>query len=88
MVQEIWKYTLEVFNNELEIPEGSEILDVQMQGDHPCLWALVDPQKTREKRIFHLIGTGHPIFSSSLSYIATVQIGHLVWHIFEESIGI
>ena len=39
----IWKFPVPVNDgNVLEMPEGAKILSVQVQGETPCLWALVD----------------------------------------------
>lgn len=84
----IWKYPVPINDYfELEMPQGAEILTVQMQYNEPQLWALVDKMAPRETRSFRLAGTGHPIDDPRLDYIGTVQMmeGQLVWHIFEIS---
>ena len=57
---------------ELDIPEGAEILSVQMQRGKPKLWALVDPDINKVKREFLIIGTGNPIYYplKNLRYIS------------------
>ena len=82
----IWKYQIPIKDHfELELPQGAEILTIQMQYGEPQLWALVNPTAQLEFRLFRLSGTGHPITYSYLDYIGTVQQaeGQLIWHIFE-----
>jgi hypothetical protein len=93
---------------EIEMPAGAQVLTVQMQPmpqlrpnhEHPWIWALVSPNNTPNKRIFRVIGTGHPIkevvppsskpyemrLPQRLRYVGTIQLsgGELVFHIFEE----
>ena len=70
------------------MPEGAEILTVQIQNDVPYLWALVDPEARTEIRGIAMFGTGHPIdydIGASGRYISTFQLrnGELVFHVFE-----
>lgn len=81
----IWKYDLEIDDRQIvEMPEGAELLSVQMQRDRLRLWALVDPiaHKVAHNIIVH--GTGHPVGDVGL-FIGTVQThgGQLVWHVFD-----
>lgn len=87
----IWKYEIAVDDiQNIDMPESSEILCVQMQGSTPCIWALVDPEnKVRVPRVLITVGTGHKIFIDDknfrLNYIGTYQMmgGSLVFHLFE-----
>lgn len=87
-MRKIFKYPLETVGlQEVEIPEDAQILSVQEQHGFLCLWALVDPDKTKEKKRIFLAGTGHPISEDiDLKFIGTVQVPQtdLVWHLFEE----
>ena len=69
----------------LELPYDSKILSVQDQNGVLCLWANVRTEPSIiEKRTFIIVGTGHEIeYSSTWNFIATVQQGMYVWHIFE-----
>lgn len=84
----IFKYKLETTGlQEIEIPEDAQVLSVQGQHGFLCLWAIVDPDKPKEKKRILLAGTGHPIPEDrNLKFIGTVQEfeGELIWHIFEE----
>lgn len=86
-----WKFPVQVEDEfEIELPTGARILAVQSQGDPmlavPFVWALVDPSAPKEKRLFRVAGTGHPIEETNLTYIGTFQMrgGALVFHLFEK----
>ena len=83
--RQIFKYKL-FSGGGVPMPEGAEILSVQMQHGTPVLWALVDPEAPAEVRRIEVIGTGQE--STDLGkedHIATLQLegGGLVLHIFE-----
>ena len=83
----IWKYPLPVENAlRVDMPKDARILSVQIQGGMPCLWALVNPDAEKERRMFSVLETGEPIESvEALTYIGTVQQsgGSYVFHLFE-----
>lgn len=89
MKKQIWKFPIEQKDRiRVTMPIGAEILTVQEQRDHPCIWALVDPNAQREERIFEVFGTGHEInydMGVERKYINTFQLaeGDLVFHLFE-----
>lgn len=83
MVRAIWKYDLDVADQRVAIPEGAEILQVQMQRGVITLWAIVDPHAPKTPRRFRIIGTGQGFDPTGLDYLGTVQVGLLVWHVFE-----
>jgi len=85
-VKAIWKYQVTGDHTQtLEMPQGAQILTVQVQQGEPVLWALVDPALPKEKREFFIVGTGWPIDGGLGQYVGTFQImeGSLVFHIFE-----
>ncbi len=80
----IWKFPLEITDHQsVSIPSISRLLTVQMQGDTPCLWALVDPDSTETTTVIAIRGTGLPITGLIGEYIATFQVGWLVFHAFD-----
>lgn len=83
----IYKFRLEITNfQEVEMPEGAEILSVQNQSNYVTLWALCDGDRAVARRGIWIYGTGHQIDPlSELDYIGTVQQfdGTLVWHVFD-----
>lgn len=84
---QVWKFLLGVGRTVVVMPTNARLLRVQMQGDlNPCLWALVDPSKPVEQRIFDIFGTGHDgISATHHKYVDTFQMegGSLVFHVFE-----
>ena len=82
----IWKYSLEATDRQnVMMPEGAQILTAQMQGETLCLWAIVNPEATKQLRYIEVIDTGHSIDDASRRYIATVRMegGSLIFHVFE-----
>ena len=86
----IWKFPVELTDMQaVEMPRGARILDVQSHSgflDSPLqLWALVDPDADKCRRRIAVRGTGHPVDADvrRSTYIATVQQGSLVWHVFD-----
>lgn len=82
----IFKYTLQANNNNLWLPEDATILDVQAQNGQLQMWVLQDNSHTVCERRFFVAMTGFN--SAELDrphvYVATVQLGALVFHVFEE----
>lgn len=70
------------------LPKFAKILSIQYQGNDLCLWALVDPSNSLEKRVFQVLVTGEELKSGPFetwSHLATCQHEHsgTVVHIFE-----
>lgn len=84
-VKEIWKFPLgDGMQQDIKMPMHAEILTVQVQHGHVCLWAKVTPANVKKLRRIHVVGTGHPVPAGAFGYVGTVQQGPFVWHIFEE----
>jgi hypothetical protein len=83
----IWKYPIIITDRQtLQMPAGAQLLTVQMQGDGPQLWAIVDESESvEEQRTVAIYGTGHPLPHDPGKYIATFQYagGAFVGHVFE-----
>lgn len=68
----------------VSMPYDSDVLCVQMQGDTPCVWALVESGFPLVEKVFYWRGTGHDCEDvSAESYVGTVQFSGLVFHLFE-----
>lgn len=83
----IHKYQLVICEEQIiTLPAGYQILSVQEQGDHICMWAVVDPYNSAPgTAIINIFGTGYAINDDiERQFIGTVQIRGLVWHIFEQ----
>ncbi len=89
VMQTIHKYRLSAGSDTaVMMPEGADVLTVQMQHGRPCLWAVVDLEAPLERRHFLTYGTGHPLsegLGGDLTYVGTYQMedGALVFHVFE-----
>lgn len=86
-MKEIWKYPLAITDmQKIYMPVGAKFLDVQMQDEIPCAWAIIDPYVKREPRTILIFGTGNPFsVSEKAEYIGTIQQGQLVWHVFADN---
>jgi hypothetical protein len=80
----IWKWTLTQATT-IDMPQGAQVLDVQVQHGEPQLWALVDPNAPKVKREFNVYGTGHDLPHNPGTYVGTFQMqgGAFVFHVFE-----
>lgn len=86
MKKTIWKYKLPSTTSFFEMPEGAEILTVQLQNGTPCIWAIVNPDAKLEERTFVFVTTGgHIPAGDNQKYIGTFQLydQQLVLHLFE-----
>lgn len=85
----IWKFTLDPYNLNVDMPQGAKILTAREQGDNICIWAEVDQNAIYEKRFFEVFGTGDvlPTDMATRKYIGTalLQGGGLVFHIYEKT---
>jgi len=83
----IYKYPFSIRDYiSIAMPQGAEILSVQVQDRGTFIWAAVDINKPLENKLFRLIGTGHEIDSldyKSLKHIGTFQLTGFVGHLFE-----
>lgn len=86
----VWKFPFPVSNGDVftvPLPFQARVLTVQMQGDVPTAWALVETENTPEPRRFRIAGTGHDLGEhAAWHYVGTFQLlgGSLVFHLFEE----
>lgn len=82
----IWKWSLVIGGQQtLMMPAGAKLLDVQMQGDDLCVWAMCDENAPPEPRHLAIYGTGHSLPDHPGEYIGTFQVSDLglVFHLFE-----
>lgn len=88
--RKIWKYVIPIDDSfTLTMPKYSATLEVQMQDDEPCIWAIVDPTKPMVKRRFFLRATGQPLVHgcSWENHLGSFQMKRgtfpLVFHLFD-----
>lgn len=79
----VWKYPLALRSGaqRVTLPEGAILRHVHAQGT-PTLWFEVDPRQRPEDRLFAIFATGEP-FGPDGSYLGTVHIDWMVWHVYE-----
>ena len=82
----IWKFPLTAEETEIEAPI-EHFLTVQMQGDTPCVWAIVNLDRPKRQYKISILGTGWecPRIDAA-KYIGTFQENGYVWHCFWEQI--
>lgn len=68
---------------QINMPQGAQILLVELQGEQPTMWALVDTDVGPEPRRFAIFGTGHPV-GEGVQHVGSFQMRPYVWHLFEE----
>lgn len=81
----IWKYPVSAGAFELEMPADAAVLSVQTQGQEPVMWALVDPQASKQIRHFITLPTGGEVPDGCGRFVGTFQLmgGALVFHLCE-----
>ena len=83
MTKTIYRYRLEITDKQVvPMPKGSVILSAQTKGETISLWVLCNPTEIKVPRYFEIYGTGMNL-EGKRKYIATCQIGEMVWHLFE-----
>jgi hypothetical protein len=83
----IYKYPMKLdLYQTIKLPKNARILSIQLQNDEICMWVLTATEITSDiDRVFMIVGTGTSDRVGEFDeYIATVQQGGYVWHIFEE----
>lgn len=91
--RKIWKYELPIRRStdsgifSLEMPAGAQPLCVMEQFGKNVLWAIVDPERDKEPKLFLRVGTGsdRSFDVGKVKYIGTYyeKSQRLVWHLFE-----
>lgn len=82
----IFKYPFELADEPIvRMQKYAQILDCQSQAGVLTIWAIVDPNAEMVNRKLAVVGTGHADYPDTprTKYIATVQQGNFVWHIFD-----
>lgn len=84
----MWKYPLTAWESGqfgIEMPDGAELLTLQVQHGVPTLWARVNEARAKVRRMFIVVGTGHDAGSPNNKYVGTFQVhdGALIFHVFE-----
>lgn len=85
----IWKFEFPISRDvALLMPQGAQVIHVDVQNSIPCMWAIVDARAPEVYRRFRVYGTGHQLDDLAHpvrpidSYVGTFQ-DEGVWHVFE-----
>lgn len=82
----IWKYQLNIVSlQNINLAADAKILSVDIQNNTLCLWALTNPNAPTTYRTIEIVGTGMEVSPYQKRFIGTVQMGVLVWHVFERT---
>lgn len=67
------------------MPQGAELLRVEVQEGTPCIWALVDDAHSIMERRIEVSGTGHTMDPgvTKAQYVGTFFLDALVFHVFD-----
>ena len=86
-MKSIWNFPLSIKAfQRVFVPRYARFLSAQMQGEHPCLWYIVDTNEQEKERLtIQIVGTGRelPANCDKSNHLATVQGDGFVWHLFE-----
>jgi hypothetical protein len=66
----------------VQVPQGAELLSVQVQDNNIFFWALVQTARKSTSLRVEIVGTGLPANYSKEAYFGTVQLPPFVWHVF------
>lgn len=80
-----WPVSMMLAQFTLNMPRGTQILDVRPQGDTVCVWGYVpDRASPDEPRSFAWVATGQDVPNGYTAYHGTVHLpGPFVFHLFE-----
>lgn len=82
----VWKFEFPIKETfVLDIPFNAKFRSLQLQGDTPCMWFEVETSAPKEKRVFHIVGTGHEVKGNA--YVGTFQTPPYVWHVYESGLA-
>jgi hypothetical protein len=85
MTRVVYKYELTPEVGAIVIPEGSQLLHVDVQGDKAYVWALVDSDADDCYRRLVVVATGQPLPKDvgAAEHIGTFVVNGLVFHAFD-----
>ena len=89
-MKKVWKYALKFGNEFVNMPRGSKILSVGVQGGHIVIYALVNPDPNEVEVARYVMvtptGVGPSMEEFRTEFIGTVFLSNteLVFHVFVE----
>lgn len=85
-MKEIWKFTLDGPDKLIKAPV-EKWLDVKVQDDNICVWAVIDHDFQEKDYYLYTLGTGWPVNKIIGDYLGTVLDGAYVWHLFAAQVS-
>lgn len=83
----IWKFLLSPIDDQIiQMPTGAFVISAGMQEDQLMVWAIVNPEASKQGVRFKVYGTGDSMSNPQTNkeqFIATVFSGPFAWHVFE-----
>ena len=84
-MKSIWKFQLFPAQPVVYLPRGARVLSAGAQEDNIFVWAAVNPEAEKVPRIIRVYLTGSVIAENlqDLTFVGTVFVGYLVFHVFD-----
>jgi hypothetical protein len=79
----VWSFTLKEAVETFPMPKGARVLTAGTLFGKITIWAEVNPEVDKERRLFGAWVTGREIPDTVKSYIGTVLIKNVAWHVYE-----
>ncbi len=80
----VWKYQFPITDRFiLQMPEEARILTAFIQEGKPCLWVEVETKAYSVSHKFAVVGTGNPLPSEEINWIATFSMPPFIWHLYK-----
>ena len=90
VIERVYKYELPLGDwTSITMPDGAEVLCVQLQHGLPRLWARIKVDAPPVVHHFRIAGTGHDLGSNVGRHVGSFQLqgGALVFHVFADATG-
>ena len=82
-MRKVFKYPVPLTDaQEIALPIGAKFLDLQVQHGALMMWCEIDDTQPLVGCTLFYVGTGQPIYHNAVHYLATVQTGAFVWHLY------
>lgn len=83
-MKKVYKYSLPITDRQtVMLPNGFQVVMVGLDPKGlPCLWAIVDPERTASPETVIIVGTGQPLPDNFVRHIGSFVDGRFVWHVF------
>jgi hypothetical protein len=84
-MRKIYKYPIALKECQtVDLTKGARVLTAQLQNGEIVMWAEVDPDEPMRVWLVYTVGTGTSFIADEHpgEYVATVQRGEFVWHLY------